>query len=132
MGTRPNLFREQGDTDIPRRPWLGVGDGVDPRHVGSDVLPLQDWDRINMGSMMAGLALSGPFSPGGLPDPARGHLHREVTAMGPWASRDGADATLALCSPGRELMPRWLYAHQPCTRMYGTGERDGDRVLGTG
>lgn len=96
MGTRPKPFR---DPDTPGRPWLGVGDGVDPcpRHV----LPLQSWDRINVGSTMAGLALSGPFSPGGLLHPARGHLHGELTAMGPWASRDGADATLALCSPVR-------------------------------
>ena len=67
---------------------------MDPRL--RHVLLLQGWDRINVGSTMAGLALSGPFSPGGLLHPAWGHLHGEVTAMGPWAGRDGADATLAL------------------------------------
>lgn len=57
------------------------------------------WDQINVGSAKAGLALSGPFRPGGLLHPAWGHLHGAVTAMGSGASRDGADATLALRSP---------------------------------
>lgn len=92
MGTRPNPFREHGDPDTARRPLLGVGDGVEPHPCR--VLPLQGWDRINVGSMMAGLALSGPFSPGGgATAPNMGSPPRGGDNHGP---------------AGMELMPHWL------------------------
>lgn len=70
MGTRPNTFREQEDPDTPRRPRLGVGGGVDMD--AHHVVPLQGWDRINVGSRMVSVVLPGSFSPGGAIAPSMG------------------------------------------------------------
>lgn len=79
MGTRLNPFREQGDPDTLRRPWLGVGVDVDPGHVA----PLQGWDRINVGSRMVSVVLSGSFSPEGATAPSMGSSSRGGDSHGP-------------------------------------------------